>query len=194
MLRVASDRAEERVVELRVELRTTHRQRLTTERGVRRVRRIPIGKLPHDAQLRRVSVGHGGSTCLAIHIDDIDDRPVREIADGRVHELLQRHVLIRRDEQLGAKPREQPLARFGALLIGDVENRPDELRRTSSLAFLGEVHPRKREDPTLPAIGVLDAIFALKAPVAARVGRAHQTGVESLPVVGMDPRFDDARA
>ena len=98
---------------------------------MRRIRRISFGELAHDGELLGFRVRHGRPTDLAVHVEDIDDRPVREVADRCSGELLQRSILIGRDEQLGAKLREQALACFRMFPIGDVESRPDEPRRTS---------------------------------------------------------------
>jgi hypothetical protein len=110
-----------------------------------------------------------------------------------IGKLLQHGALIGRDEQVRTELGKQPLARLGALLIGDVEDRPDQLCRLPRPPVGGKMHPGEGEDPSLAAVGTHDSILTLKAAVAGRVGSAHQGRVQSFAVVRMNPGLDDAR-
>ena len=192
--RILRDRHERGLVDLREQLRPSRRQRLTPQRRSFRVRRIPFGQLAHDVELRRVRVRHRDALRAAIRVDDIDDRPVREIHDSRVRDLLERDALVGGDEQLGTESREQLLPRLGAFLIGDVENSPDELCGVSRFALDHEVHARERDDPPFGAVLVDNAILTLKATVSGGIGRTHERRVQALAIVRVNPCVDDARA
>ncbi len=129
----------------------------------------------------------------AVRVDHVDNRPIGEIGNRGVGKLLQDGALIGRDEQVRTELGKQPLARLGALLIGNVEARPDQLCRLPRPPVGGKMHPGEGEDPSLAAVGTHDSILTLKAAVAGRVGSAHQRGVQSFAVVGIDPCLDHAR-
>jgi hypothetical protein len=59
-----------------------------------RIRRISLGELAHDGELRGFRVRHGRSTDRAVFFENIGDRPVRELGDCRIGKVLQRTILV----------------------------------------------------------------------------------------------------
>ena len=154
---------------------------------------VASGQLAHDVEPGWIDVCYRRAMRRTVARHHVDDRPVGEVRHRGVGETLQRDCFVGRDEQVAPQSGEHALPRLRPLLVRDVEDCPDELRRSPRVAGAGEVNAAEREGPPLAPILVDDAVLALEPAIARRIDRVHERRGDTPAIIRVNSALDDAR-
>ena len=117
---VARGRAQQRVVDARVELRPPGRHHVGRAHGQLALARVPADHEPVADAPALLDVGGGHALQPAALVGQVDRAPVGQLGDRRPGDLLQRDLGVqRRRKQLGGLG-EEALLELGAARLGDV--------------------------------------------------------------------------